>query len=116
MQGSERSRDDVDSVEFWFGWLMASSLFLSSKSRGLRAESQTDEDDDEENDDHLDTQKVSRKVGKWRRRSEEASNATHLHVLRGHFITSCPASSFDLSYIQILHLSKSNSWHKGNMP
>ena len=41
MQGSERSRDDVDSVEFWFGWLMASSLFLSSKSRGLRAESQT---------------------------------------------------------------------------
>ena len=86
---------------------MASSLFLSSKSRGLRAESQTDEDDDEENDDHLDTQKVSRKVGKWR--LSEASNATHLHVLRGHFITSCPTtSSFDLSHIQI-HLSKSNS-------
>ena len=73
----------------------------------------SDDEDEDENDDHLDTQKVSRKVGKWRRRSEEASNATHLHVLRGHFITSCPASSFDLSYIQILHLSKSNSWHKG---
>ena len=76
----------------------------------------SDDEDEDENDDHLDTQKVSRKVGKWRRRSEEASNATHLHVLRGHFITSCPTtSSFDLSCIQI-HLSKSNSWHKREMP